>query len=62
MVESAKKFGVELKDMQIEAVLSFIGGRDTFVSLLSRTLCLGGKQRMHARMHNFFCLATPTYN
>ncbi len=32
-VESAKKFGVELKDMQIKAMLSFIGGRDTFVSL-----------------------------
>ena len=33
VIESANKFGVELKDMQMKAVLCFVGGRDTFVSL-----------------------------
>ena len=32
VIESAKKFGVELKYMQMKAVLCFFGGRDTFVS------------------------------
>ena len=30
VIESTKKFGVELKDMQMKC---FVGGRDTFVSL-----------------------------
>ena len=29
VIESAKKSGVELKDMQMKAVLCFVGGRDT---------------------------------
>ena len=33
MTESAKLFGVKLKDKQEEAILSFIQGHDTFVSL-----------------------------
>ena len=33
VIASANKFGVELKDMQMKAVLCFVGGRDTFVSL-----------------------------
>ena len=33
MTESAKLFGVKLKEKQEEAILSFIQGHDTFVSL-----------------------------
>ena len=76
MIESAKKFGVELKDMQMKAVLCCVGGMDTFVSLPTgygksliwySAICIRQNQRLvffKPQLYSIIltsCLCIPVY-